>query len=134
MYTIETVVTIAASPEKVWDIIVDFDSYPQWNPLILWAEGDPVAGKAIKVHIRPPGENGMTHQPTVLIATAGRHLQWLGKVAVPGLFAGRHEFILESVAEGTRLVQREKFTGVLVPFLRRTLRRTEAVSTNSTRH
>lgn len=126
MHTIETVVMIASSPDKVWDIIIGFEAYPQWNPFMLWAKGNPAVGRKIKVHIQPPGRNGMTHQPTVLISTPGRRLQWLGKAAIPGLFAGRHEFILKPARGGTMLVHREEFTGVLVPFLRRTLRRTEA--------
>lgn len=75
----------------------------------------------------------MTHQPTVMIATPGRHLQWLGKVAIPGLLSGRHEFILEPVGEGTILVHREEFTGILVPFLRRSFDVLKLVFTSSTR-
>jgi hypothetical protein len=35
-----------------------------------------------------------------------------------------HEFLLEPVHGPTRLRHRERFTGLLVPFLTRTLRRT----------
>ncbi|MFH8747487.1 SRPBCC family protein [Streptomyces rimosus] len=125
MRSIEKTITISASPDAVWSVLVDFENYRNWNPFVLWAEGRPVVGETLKAHIRPPGGKGMTHQPTVLIAEPGRHLQWLGKVAVPGLFSGRHEFILEPTDEGTLLRQREEFTGILVPFLGSTLDRTE---------
>jgi hypothetical protein len=68
----------------------------------------------------------MTHRPTVLVAEPGRYLRWLGKLALPGLFAARHEFLLEPAGAGTRLRPREDFAGLLVPFLKATLRRTEA--------
>lgn len=124
MRTIESSIVIAAAPERVWTILVDFARYAEWNPFIPRAEGRPVVGATLTLFIRPPGEKGMTHQPTVLVADRAGELQWLGKVAVPGLLSARHSFTLESVGEGTRLRQREEFRGLLVPLLRRTLDRT----------
>ena len=40
---------------------------------------------------------------------------------VPGLFDGEHGFRLGAQAEGTLLVHEERFSGVLVPFVRRML-------------
>jgi hypothetical protein len=125
MHRIETSVDIAATPQTVWGVLADLASYEQWNPFILRAAGDLTAGRPISVFVRPPGEKGMTHQPTIVVAEPGHRLQWLGRVAVPGLFSARHEFVLEPFAGGTRLRHHERFTGVLVPFLRATLRRTE---------
>lgn len=125
MRTIETTVVIGAPPQDVWAVITDFGRYEEWNPFILHAEGEAVAGSTLRLHIRPPGGKGMTHQPTVLIAEPPRQLRWLGRVAVPGLFSACHDFLLEPTAEGTRLRHREVFTGLLVPFLRRTLKQTE---------
>jgi hypothetical protein len=122
---IDTSIMISSPPERVWEILVDFARYEEWNPFILRAEGEPTTGTTLKVHIQPPGDKGMTHQPTVQVAEPARHLQWLGKVAIPGMFSGRHEFILEAAEGGTLLRQREEFGGFLVPFLRRTLDRTE---------
>ena len=33
MHQIVTEIDIAASPERVWSILMDFSAYPQWNPL-----------------------------------------------------------------------------------------------------
>ena len=33
MHQIVTQIDIAASPERVWSILMDFPAYPQWNPL-----------------------------------------------------------------------------------------------------
>ncbi|GAA3815660.1 SRPBCC domain-containing protein [Sphaerisporangium flaviroseum] len=125
MHTIDTSIVITVPPQKVWDVLVDFGTYAEWNPFIRRAEGAAVAGGTLKLYIEPPGGKGMTHHPTVLVAQPARHLRWLGKVAVPGLLAARHDFILEPIDEGTRLRHREEFTGLLVPFLGRTLKRTE---------
>ena len=125
MYTIDTSVMIAASPHRVWEVLVDFPRYPEWNPFIRRAEGDPEVGATLMVLIQPPGADAMTHHPTVQIVEPGRRLQWLGKASVPGLFHARHEFILRPADGSTSLRHYERFGGLAVPFLRRTLRRTE---------
>lgn len=125
MYTVETTIAIAAPPATVWDALVDFESYHEWNPFIRKGAGEAAAGSELTLEIQPPGGKVMTHHPTVTVAEPGRHLQWLGVARTPLLFGGRHEFILEPEGEGTKLRQREYFTGVAVLFLKKTLRRTE---------
>lgn len=125
MHTVETTISIAAPPAAVWDVLVDFESYHEWNPFIRRGAGVAAAGSELTLEVQPPGDKAMTHHPTVTVAEPVRHLQWLGVVRTPLLFGGRHEFILEPEGEGTKLRQREYFTGVAVLFLKKTLRRTE---------
>jgi hypothetical protein len=76
------------------------------------------------VRLEPPGGMGITLQPTVLDAEPGRELRWLGRLVVPGVFDGEHRFVLEPLDGGrTRLVQEERFTGLLVPLFARSLDR-----------
>src|SRR5215212_9002349 len=99
MRTIETAIDIDASPDEVWAVVTDFARYPEWNPFLVRAEGNPVVGDRLEV------------------VESGRHFAWLGHLVVPGLFDGRHEFVLEPAGSGTRFVQREQFRGILVPLL-----------------
>lgn len=126
MHTIDTSITIAAEPATVWAIIVDFDRYREWNPFILKASGETVVGAVLTVEIKPPGDRAMTHRPTVITVEPGRRLRWLGKLPVPGMFSAQHEFVVRENGDGTLFQHREEFRGLLVPFLRGTLRRTEA--------
>ncbi|MHB8211958.1 MAG: SRPBCC family protein [Acidithiobacillus sp.] len=32
MRQVETEIEIAASPERIWSILMDFSAYPEWNP------------------------------------------------------------------------------------------------------
>jgi hypothetical protein len=60
----------------------------------------------------------------VLKAEPNRELRWLGRLLVPGLFDGKHIFIIEPLgAERVCFIQREIFTGMLVPLLSGTLDR-----------
>jgi hypothetical protein len=57
----------------------------------------------------------MTFKPVVLVAVPGRELRWIGRLLFPGLFDGEHSFIIEPIpGNSCRLVQAEKFTGLLV--------------------
>lgn len=106
---------ISASADRVWEILVDFARYPEWNPFVTSVEGEPAPGKRLRVRLRPPGGMGMTFKQRVLVASSGCELRWIGRLLVPGLFDGEHSFTIERVgARSCRMVQAEKFTGLLV--------------------
>jgi hypothetical protein len=120
--TITTSIRIAAPPEKVWNILTDFASYPEWNPFVRSLEGEVKTGNRILVKIVPPGQKGMTFRPRVLAFDRNRRFEWLGHLLFPGIFDGAHSFELIRHEDGTTtLVQAERFRGILVPFLKKTL-------------
>ena len=116
MKEIRTEIEIQASDKRVWQLLTDFASFPQWNPFMRQAFGEPKTGARLEVHIQPSGASSMTFRPTVLRAEPNRELRWLGHLLMPGLFDGEHILTIESLAENrVRFVQREIFTGILVP-------------------
>ncbi|SFR33524.1 SRPBCC domain-containing protein [Halogeometricum limi] len=120
MREIRTTVEIAAPPEAVWDVLTDFDRYPEWNPFLRIA-GKPNVGSHPHVRLSPPNGRETGFRPEIVVADANRELRWLGHLFVPGLFDGEHRFVLESLdgGERTRFVHAETFTGVLAgPVLR----------------
>ncbi len=115
MRHIERSVTINTSADRIWQILVDFARYPEWNPFVTSVAGEPIVGKRLRVRLRPPGGMDMTFEPRVLVASPGRELRWIGRLFFPGLFDGEHRFTIEPIAGNScRLVQAEKFTGLLV--------------------
>ncbi len=113
-------IEIQASAERVWQLLTDLSNFPLWNPFIRRASGIVQAGQRLEVNIQPSGASGMTFRPTVLIAEPNRELRWLGRFLVPGLFDGEHIFTIEPLgAHRVHFVQREIFTGLLVPFFAR---------------
>jgi hypothetical protein len=123
MKRLHTEVLIDASPADVWAVLTDFARYPVWNPFVVNAVGQAVRGSALRVTIAPPGARRMTLEPVVTELAPEQVLEWWGHLGVRGIFDGRHRFELHPVAGGTRLVQSEVFTGVLVPFVARSLDR-----------
>jgi hypothetical protein len=121
MFEIRTAIDIAGTAESVWAALVDFPSHPDWNPFIQSIAGRVQQGARIKVHIHPPGGKGMVFRPTLVAVAPNRELRWLGRVLMPGIFDGEHSFVIEPLANGVRFHHAERFTGILVPFLRRSL-------------
>ncbi len=122
MKQLHTEIEINAPAERVWEVLTDFASYPQWNPFIRQATGVPRIGERLEVHLQPPGGRGMSFKPKVLNAEPNRELRWLGHILIPGLFDGEHSFTIEPRGENrVRFVQREAFKGLLVPLFARSL-------------
>jgi hypothetical protein len=48
--------TIHVSAQAIFDIIIDFDSYGEWNPWLLSAEGDAVVGEHVKADVNMGGK------------------------------------------------------------------------------
>ena len=119
---LRTEVEIRATPERVWEILTDFNAYSDWNPFIPRIAGPLAVGARLDAHLRPPGGRGMRFRPTVLAAAPARELRWLGHLGVPGLFDGEHGFRIEPLGpDRVRFVQEERFTGLLVPLFARSL-------------
>jgi hypothetical protein len=122
MKELHSEIDIQASDERVWQLLTDFASFPQWNPFILRASGEPKTGTRLEVTIQPSGARGMTFRPTVLKAESKRELRWLGHLLIPGLFDGEHSLTIQPLeANRVRFVQHEIFTGILVPLFAHSL-------------
>lgn len=126
MKEIYTEIEIDAPASVVWDIITDFDNYPQWNPFIKKISGDQIVGSQIEVFIEPPNSNRVRFKPKILSYISEEELRWLGNLWIPKLFDGEHSLIIKELDECKVLfIQKEKFNGLFVPLLSGMLKDTE---------
>ncbi|OFZ67284.1 MAG: hypothetical protein A3D92_18010 [Bacteroidetes bacterium RIFCSPHIGHO2_02_FULL_44_7] len=122
-FQISTSILINAPREKVWAIFSDFKAYPNWNPFIRSITGDLAVNKKFKAEI-----GTMKFSPTLKVFETNSELTWQGRLLFPGIFDGKHTFLLlENELGGTTFIQKEEFRGMLVPFLKKKLR-TEIVA------
>src|SRR5918993_1760116 len=122
MKELHSQIEINASVERVWQLLTDFASYPQWNPFIRRISGEPSTGERLEVRLEAPDSRGITLRPKVLDAEPNHQLRWLGHLFVAGLFDGEHSFVIQPLGESrVRFVQREAFSGLLVPLFARSL-------------
>jgi len=119
---VRTEIDIEASEDRIWEVLTNFEDFPNWNPFITRLSGTPEVGEKFEVTIHPPDSNPMTFKPTCEEAVPGKQLRWLGTVILPRIFDGEHIFEIEDKGDGTsRFIQRENFRGILVPFMRKML-------------
>ncbi len=112
--TIKTAIEINAKPEQVWNILLDFESYPKWNPFICTITGNAEEGAYLSVAI-----GDMTFKPKVLQNKKPYEFRWLGHLWFKGLFDGEHVFKITQLTENKILFeQNEHFKGILVPFFK----------------
>jgi hypothetical protein len=122
MKELHSEIEIDASAERVWGVLTDFASYPQWNPFIRRISGELEVGDRLEVRLEPPDSRGITMRPTVLSAEPNRLMRWVGHLLVPGIFDGEHSLAIHPLEENrVRFVQHEAFKGVLVRLLARSL-------------
>lgn len=114
---ITTQITIKAPVESVWNDFINFAAYPSWNPFIHSVNGELIPGKTIKAKI-----GNMSFSPRILEHQPQIRFSWQGKLGIRGIFDGKHQFELEDAGNGTTIfTQSEKFSGLLVPFLKKKL-------------
>lgn len=119
MRTVEAVIEIPATAEAVWAVLTDFPRYPEWAAYIQAIDGRAEPGAWLRLVEGPPGQRPYEVRVPVVEATMGIRLAWAP--TMPGMswlpavvFSGVHEFILDALpVGGTRLTQRERFSGLV---------------------
>lgn len=114
--------TINAPIEKAWALLENFDNYKNWNSMITFKK-KPQVGKTILMRVSLNGKK-ITTPVTFLKIEKNKKLAWKG--GPKGLITGEHYFLLEAIDERScKMIQGEKFSGLLVPimwpFLKNTL-------------
>ena len=117
MRSVSTEIYIAATPQAVWSVLTDLGSYPSWNPFIRKLEGEVRQGAPWKMVVSTGETSSMKFDITLTSWTPDQQLTWIGGMFTPRLFASTHDFRLSEVAGGTRLLNSETFSGLLIPLL-----------------
>jgi hypothetical protein len=116
-----TSIEIEASAERVWKVLTDLNSFPQWNPMIRWAKGEVRPDVKLTVRFEPEGSRGYTFTPKLLIVEPNRQLRWLGYPRIPKFIDTEHYWIIEKLTnEKTHLIHGAVIYGWLTPLSWRT--------------
>ena len=123
MIRIETSVSLASPPERVWEVLTDFAAFPDWNPLVLRVEGEPRAGARLRLLIAQPDGSGVRRRLSARI-DEWRRRERLGWTGGPWpIFRGHHWFDLSARDGGSLLRHGENMSGVYPWLGRRTIGR-----------
>lgn len=115
MNEIRTEIIINAPKEKIWKILTDFASYPEWNPFIVSINGTPGLGATVffvakfEAILIPILANILEFEKEKKFSWGGPGISWLKPV-----FTTEHFFIIEEIEPGKcRFTNREQMDGAI---------------------
>lgn len=109
-FHVETV--IPASPAAVWAVLTDTESYPDWNPVFVAVQGEYRLGATVKNSVRFPDGTTVDMSAKIKGFEEGRELRQYG--GTWGLMTFDHQWLLEPVEGGTRVIQHEVDRGLIL--------------------
>ncbi|MCE2484030.1 MAG: SRPBCC domain-containing protein [Desulfurellaceae bacterium] len=113
-HSVYTELTIPAGPEEIWPILTDAPGYQEWNPVFVHVEGEYREGGTLQYQMKSPDSEQMAVQATVKKLVPNKELNQYG--GFPGVLTFSHTYLLEPVDGGTRVIQKEEYRGIWVPF------------------
>ncbi len=119
MAVYRTSFAIDAPAERVWEVLTDFDRWPEWNPSIPAIAGEPRVGSTLALTLAMPGRPSAKVKAKLTEVVPGRRLIWDGNLGTDRLFAGHREFLIEPQSDDDVLFTHvEDVSGVLFPLFR----------------
>jgi uncharacterized protein YndB with AHSA1/START domain len=96
MTTISSVVVEIDAPQSlVWEVLVDYARYPEWNPYTVRVDTRLEIGADVVLHLPHPDKPGETMTTTEImrVIDAPHHLQYDTGDNLPGIFAVRDQWV-----------------------------------------
>ena len=131
MFTLTEETEVPAPAERVWGLLVDFASYPDWNPYLLSLETSCEPGSRIVLRlVQPNWKRPITVRPLLTdYEPRSREIRWQTKVLSSLIFGADHVIRVETlVGGGCRIVQSERFSGLFCSLLPSSARRATRLS------
>ncbi len=115
MREIRTEIEINASQMDVWDILMAFDKWSDWNPTVNQASGTATLGSKVSITMAgPEGRDGQKYSADIITFEAPRSFRWRAVMMAGFLMTNDRSFELEPAGDGTKLINTEHFSGLLV--------------------
>lgn len=106
-------IEIDAPVQVVWNQVVDFPSYKDWNPFMVKMDGELREGGQFVCIVMPPGRKNTNLRSTLATIKPEKELLF-HSTAMGGLMKDDHLMTVESIGEGrTRFFQSIAFRGLL---------------------
>ena len=106
---------IQASPEKIWRVLTDLNSWPSWDPFCERVEGQAVLGRKIKIFSKL--SPGRAFPVKIVELTSAKRMTFSGGMPF-GLFRGVRTYTLAPRGQsGVTFTMHEVFGGPLLPLI-----------------
>lgn len=101
---------IDATRERVWSVLTDVTTWPNWDSGVTKVDGRAALGEKLTVTVE--ANPGRSFPVKVVQLSAPERMVFVGGMPV-GLFTGRRTYTLVPEGTGTRFTMREEYTGPL---------------------
>ncbi len=109
-------IRIQAATARVWALLTDAPNFPRWNSTVTGIDGQIGDGQRIRIHVP---ETTRTFTPRISIGVPNGRMTWTGGFAP--LFKGVRTFELTPAGGSTIFVMQERFSGLMLPLVGRSL-------------
>ncbi len=117
-------IEINASITEVWDRLVDFKSWGNWNSFIPMVEGNFEVGSNVSIKVVSPGMKEMRFKPVIFEIEPKKRISWGGGFLI-FVYNGVHEFLLEYVEKNITIFRQiEKFKGPITLLMNKMILKT----------
>ena len=112
-------VDINAPASKVWDVLVDLDSYPEWNPYTVQIDADlSQLGSDVGLHVQMNPKETMLVVEKLKVNDQEKQLSWGKQTLHPALLDAQRDQVLTVIDENTtRYVTVDVLEGLLAPLM-----------------
>ena len=110
-------VEVNAPPERVWQLLMDFEHYPEWHPFVRLG-GSAAEGAVISYANRWKPKSSRFVKSEATITRLDPNVHFGLKLGVPGLSWLDEWYALEATDSGTRLTHGVDTRGLLSLFVR----------------
>ena len=117
MKIVSAEILIKAPPKTVWQVLSDFNNYPEWNPTISYISGELEPNSFLETKIHLPKQRPFILRPRIIKLEEEKNIIWAGSKINHFFFLGVHSFNLIPQEENQTLFKQiESFSGLLRPF------------------
>jgi hypothetical protein len=118
---IATEIMLQAVPQKIWETLIDFSRYPEWNRFLKTVSGQPAMESQLDIELQYYGKNVEKKIATVTGFTALKYFSYTWKHSYGAWFlTSEHIFRLKDKEDGRTVFFQEIYvTGLSLRFRRR---------------
>jgi len=107
-------ININASPEEVWSVLMNINSYGVWNPVMTLLEGEVKEGNKVKYQFTQSIDRKYVIDAKVKKIIPNQLLNQGGGITL--ILSFDHQYILQPAKNGTKLTIHEEYRGAGVNF------------------
>lgn len=116
MRELKTEIQISSTPDKVWKKLMDFPNWSNWNPIVNKIEGKAEVGSELSITMSDSkGKDGKNYKSVITVIDKNKCFSFIATMMAKFMFSAERIIELKESQEGTLFIQREIYTGFMVP-------------------